>query len=218
MQITRTRTSLAGAALLGGMMLAAAGAHGTAAASGTAARVSGTEAGGMLNPLNNSGITGKASVVVDGRRLHIQVDARRLAHGLPHAQHIHFGAKALHECPTIAADKNGDFRLTTTEGQHAYGPIRVSLTKSGDTSAKSGLAVDRFPTAPRGQIDYSRTTRTSREVARAIRRGEGVVVIHGVDYNHNGEYDFRSAGKSELDPSLPAEATDPATCGVLRVQ
>jgi hypothetical protein len=38
-----------------------------------------------------------------------------------------------------------------------------------------------------------------------------------VDYNGNGMYDFKSAGKSDLDPNLPAEATDPATCGVLRV-
>jgi hypothetical protein len=31
-----------------------------------------------------------------------------------------------------------------------------------------------------------------------------------------GMYDFDGAGASELDPSLPAEATDPALCGVLR--
>lgn len=58
--------------------------------------------------------------------------------------------------------------------------------------------------------------KTSRAVAHAIRQGEGVIVLHGVDYNNNGEYDFDSAGPSELDSSLPAEATDPATCGVLR--
>lgn len=44
------------------------------------------------------------------------------------------------------------------------------------------------------------------------------MVIHGVDYNNNGEYEMAGAGPSELDPSLPAEATDPAVCGVLRVQ
>ncbi len=116
--------------------------------------------------------------------------------------------------PALTAD-NRDFRLTTAEGLPAYGPIKVSLTTRGDTSAASGLAVTRFPTAPRGQIHYDRNTRTSKAVARAIRRGDAVVVIHGVDYNGNGKYDFRSAGKSELDPMLPAEATDPATCGVL---
>ena len=29
---------------------------------------------------------------------------------------------------------------------------------------------------------------------------KGVIVIHGVDYNGNGKYDFKSAGKSERDP------------------
>ena len=79
------------------------------------------------------------------------------------------------------------------------------------------LAVSRFPAATNGTIHYDRQTRTTKAVARAIRRGEGVVVIHGVDYN-NGKYDFRGAGKSDLDPNLPAEATDPAACGVLHVR
>jgi hypothetical protein len=28
-------------------------------------------------------------------------------------------------------------------------------------------------------------------------------------------YDFNGGGRSDLDPSLPSEATDPAICGVL---
>jgi hypothetical protein len=170
-----------------------------------------------LDPLNNSGVSGHAKVRSHHRKLHIDVHARGLAKDLPHAQHIHYGEQARHECPTVGKDdNNGDFRLTTSEGAPAYGPVRVSLTTSGDTSPESVLAVDRYPTAPNGKVHYERTTRTSGEVARAIRRGEAVVVIHGVDYNGNGAYDFDSAGKSELDPSLPAEATDPAVCGVLR--
>ena len=53
-------------------------------------------------------------------------------------------------------------------------------------------------------------------MTRAIKSGKGVIVIHGVDHNGNGTYDFEGAGASELDPTLPAEATDPALCGVLR--
>jgi hypothetical protein len=170
-----------------------------------------------LNALNNSGVSGHAKVKSKHRALHVDVKARGLARNLPHAQHIHYGEQARNECPTVGKDDaNGDFRLTTAEGLPAYGDIAVSLTKRGDTSPSSGLAVERFPTAPRGWIDYQRATRTSSDVAAAIRRGEGVVVIHGVDYNGNGTYDFDSAGASELDPSLPAEATDPAVCGVLR--
>jgi hypothetical protein len=90
------------------------------------------------------------------------------------------------------------------------------LTTSGKTDPGSALAVDRFSTAPKGTINYQRTVATSKDVARAIRRGEGVLVVHGVDYNNNGTYDFAGAGASELDAKLPAEATDPAVCGVLR--
>lgn len=69
-----------------------------------------------------------------------------------------------------------------------------------------------------GLPDYGRQTRTKSVIAEDVAAGDAVVVIHGIDYNHNGKYDFRGAGKSELDPALPAEATDPVTCGVLRVQ
>jgi hypothetical protein len=58
------------------------------------------------------------------------------------------------------------------------------------------------PHGPARNIDYQRTTRTDRDVAKAIRDREGVVVIHGVDYNRNGSFDFDSAGASELDPTL----------------
>jgi len=212
MRFTRSRSAVAGVALAATAGIAAAAVPGTAATSGGRAVHTHAE----LDPLNNSGASGKAHVRVQNRRLHVEVKAHGLAKGLPHAQHIHFGQKARNECPTVGKDDtNGDIRLETGEGQPGYGPIRVSLTKRGDTSPASGLAVDRFPTAPRGHVDYDRHTKTSKEVARAIRRGKGVVVIHGVDYNGNGTYDFKGAGRSDLDPSLPSEATDPAVCGVL---
>jgi hypothetical protein len=203
---------LGGVALLASAALAVTVSPGVATADGGRHTVH-----AHLDPLNNSGVKGHATVRSHHRKLWIDVEARGLAKDLPHAQHIHFGKQARHECPTVSKDDdNGDFRLTTVEGQPAYGPIRVSLTKRGDTSPASGLAVKRFPTAPHGHIDYDRYTKTGGKVARAIRRGDAVVVIHGVDYNGNGTYDFDSAGPSELDATLPAEATDPAACGVLR--
>ena len=176
----------------------------------------GTETFGRLIALNNSGIQGSAEAIVKGREVTVDVDARQVLKGMPHAQHIHFGAKAAHECPT--AERAGkDGRLNTVDGIPDYGPVRISLTTKGDTSAKSTLAVTRFPAAPKGTIRYNRDVRASDRVAAAIARGEAVYVLHGVDYNGNGKYDF-SRGKSELDPSLPTEATDPAACTVLRVQ
>jgi hypothetical protein len=201
--------------LLASMALTGSLAHANADSSSN--RSAGAHLHAHLNPLNNSGARGNADVVFDGRRAHVDIDAYGLARGLPHAEHIHFGADARHECPSVFEDANGDFRLTTSEGVPAYGPVKKSLTTSGDTSPASALAVDRFPSAPNGAIHYDRRINfNSAAVARAIRHGKGVIVIHGVDYNGNGKYDFDSAGKSDLDPSLPAEATDPALCGVLR--
>ena len=220
MNVTKTKATFTGlvaasAAVAGTFALSSA----TAAPTNTsAAAVAGVQTAGQLNPLNNSGVTGDAKVHVQGKRIHVDVNARGLAKNLPHAQHIHFGAQARNECPTVADDTNGDIRLTTVEGVPAYGPVRVSLTTRGDTSADSVLAVTRYPTADRGKVNYKRTTTTSKAVARGIRNGKAIVVIHGVDYNHNGEYDFDSAGVSDLNPDLPAEATDPAVCGVLHTK
>ncbi len=170
-----------------------------------------------LNSLNDSGASGHAHAEITGHQAHVRIDARRLAKGLPHAQHLHFGADARNECPSVFDDDNFDHRLNVAEGVPAYGPILKSLTTSGDTSPKSGLAVDRFPTTPKGVEKYERTINFAPgAVLRAIKTGKGVIVIHGVDHNGNGTYDFDGAGASELDPSLPAEATDPALCGVLR--
>ena len=212
---TKVYSAVAGSVMVLGALAYAGG--GTAVATdkgdGDGSRV---HVDGRLNTLNNSGASGHAHVRADHRRLKVDVDVRHVLKGQPHAMHIHYGNKARNECPTVGKDDtNGDFRIETVEGAPAYGPVRVSLTTSGDTSAKSVLAIDRFPTAPKGAIHYDRHTKTSKNVARGVRQGEAVVVVHGVDYNGNGKYDFRGGGKSDLDPSLPAEATDPAACGVL---
>ena len=158
--------------------------------------------------------SGTAMVKVDGQRITVTMAAMGLLADNPHAAHIHFGADARHECPTLGDDEDDNGRLNTTEGAPAYGPVVVSLTKTGDTSPDSTLAIDRFDTAKGGEISYERgSIKVSSEVAEAIADGEAVVVIHGVDHNDNGKYDGKE--KSDLDPKLPSEATDPALCGAL---
>lgn len=212
MRKSRIIAGIAGAALIAG-----GGGLGVANATGNDAQaVAGADSivKGRLLPLNNSGASGKAWVDFDSRRdgdVHVKV--KGLAPNLPHAQHIHFGQQALNECPT-AVHAGKDHQLETAEGVPAYGPVKKSLTTSGGTSPASALAVDRFPTAPGGRFHYERDLRFGANLAEAVRDGKGIVVIHGVDYNGNGTYDFGS-GKSDLDPALPAEATDPAVCGVL---
>lgn len=169
-----------------------------------------------LQPVALNGVmgSGTAMVEVTGTTITVTMAASGLLADSPHAAHIHFGAEARHECPAASDDANKDGTINTTEGGPAYGDIVVSLTKTGDTSPASGLAVDRYDTAPGGKIAYQRgSIQVSEAVAQAIVDGKSVVVIHGVDHNHDGKYDGTT--KSDLDPALPTEATDPALCGRL---
>lgn len=164
--------------------------------------------------LNGVDASGTAMVQVNGTTIDVTMAASGLLPDNPHAAHIHFGADARHECPAASDDAEGDGTINTTDGDPAYGPIVVSLTKTGDTSPDSGLAVKRFDTAPGGQLSYERgSIQVSEEIATAVANGESVVVVHGVDHNGSGKYDGKT--KSDLEPSLPTEATDPAICGVL---
>lgn len=96
--------------------------------------------------------------------------------------------------------------------------VVVQVHVSGDTSSASGLAVDRFPVANgNGMYDYTRKLHIGTEIpARVAKHLDRFhIVVHGIDTNHDGEYDF-SKGSSDLDPSLPQEATVPAACGLIR--
>ncbi|WP_104081657.1 hypothetical protein [Cryobacterium sp. Y11] len=179
-----------------------------------------------LTALNGSGASGKAIAVVRGETIRaIGIRAKGLTPDAPHAQHIHYGEQAQNECPTLELDSNGDGRLNTVEGVPAYGPVVVSLNTSGDTTPASFLDVSRFPVSKNGSYNYLRTNisftdvagiGTAAQIAEAIRDGQGVVVIHGNDYDGNGTYNLSDPeNASELDPTLPAEATDPVACGVL---
>jgi Cu/Zn superoxide dismutase len=170
------------------------------------------------NPVDGNG---QAMVEISGTTLSFTLAAEGLAN-LPHAAHIHFGDTARHECPTesdnkaapLAGETNEHEHFTTTEGAPAYGEIVVSLTKTGDTSPTSGLAVDRF--AAGTDFEYARgDVQVTEALGQSILAGESVVVIHGVDYDGDGALSAGTRGMSDLDPSLPGEATDPALCGVL---
>ena len=155
-------------------------------------------------------------MVRHGNIVTITVDGKRSAPGLVHAQHIH--GPGTNTCPTIAADTNHDGLIDTSEGAPFYGGIVVSLTTSGDTTPASGLAVARFPVADaNGNYHYQRDFTVGVDIPASVadHLTDFHVVSHGIDTNHNGAYDF-SKGPSDLDPSLPQEATVPASCGLIR--
>ncbi len=162
--------------------------------------------------------SGKARITVDGDQITVRVQARGLSPNLVHVQHIH--GVGQNECPTaeVGNDRLDDGLIDTVEGLPDYGAIQVSLTTQGDTTANSGLAVERFPVADKhGKIKYERTFTIGvdfpREVADKLERHH--FVVHGIDVNRNGEYDF-DAGVSGLTSALPLEAELPATCGLER--
>lgn len=156
-----------------------------------------------------SNVTGKARLVAKGNEVNVVLTAKGLGENLPHAMHIHGTAQAESECPGRGAAAGGvDPRLIETlDGLKAYGPIAVSFTTSGDTSADSGLALDRMPVAnDGGHVTYQRKI----QVPDGLRQNldDLHIVIHGEDLNGNGTYDGRN---SLLGVALEAEL--PVACG-----
>ncbi|MBM7804253.1 hypothetical protein JOD57_000090 [Geodermatophilus bullaregiensis] len=164
-----------------------------------------------LVALNQSGVSGTGMVTLEGNSATVVIEAGGFLAGAPHAQHFHIAAQG--QCPTDADDENGDGFVSVTEGAPYYGAIGSSLTTSGDTSPGSGLAIDRFPTADDGSISYERTFDVTEDVQQSFAAGTAVLVLHGVDEDGSGAYD--GDVMSDLDPSLPMEATAPAACAPL---
>jgi LPXTG-motif cell wall-anchored protein len=164
-------------------------------------------------PTNHVHGHGWTRVSLQGDKATVRVKVRGLLNNAAHAQHIHIAAKGV--CPPASAARkhNGHRAISTADGRPFYGKIGASLTTTGDTGPNSALAVKRFP--DKGSYFYNRTIKVGPQTAKSLRSGTAVIVVHGIDYNHNGRYDY-VLGKSELDPSLPLEATAPALCGALK--
>ena len=163
-------------------------------------------------PTNRVTGDGTATLHLNGDVASVTVDTNGLLNGQPHAMHIHAGGKGV--CPPASAARlhNGHRSISTTNGIAFYGTPQVALTTSGDTSAKSIVAFSRYPHV--GDIRYTRAVTVPPGVAAAIRAGNAVIVVHGIDYDHNGIYD-NVLDRSDLDSSLPGESTAPALCGRL---
>lgn len=165
-----------------------------------------------LGPLSGSGARGSATMALDGDLLTVEITTGGMTADQPHLQHLRFGGRDT--CPPPQAA--GDGALSTAELVPYTGDIQVSLTTEGDTGPQSALAVTRMPAADAGgTLSYRRAFRVPDRVAAALEAGRVTIVQYGVDVNGNGRYDS-DAGLSDLDPSLYAEATFPATCGQVK--
>jgi len=168
----------------------------------------------QLNALNGSGASGTVMLQLSGDQLTVTEKVTGLAEtfngaAYPHVQHIHIGAKG--ECPTPAADTDGDGVISTTEGGPSYGAIGTTLSTSGDTSPAAGTTLDVAPSG--GSYDYDRTFTVDPATLDSLKAGTAVVVVHGLD---PATLPAAAQSKpSDLVPSLPLAATSPALCGTL---
>lgn len=161
----------------------------------------------------NADATGRTRVkALPNGKVQVKVEATGLAANLPHAMHLHGvdGDGTDNGCPTAATAGGEDGIVTVLEGAPFYGGILSSLTTTGDTTPASALALDRFAVADEdGRLSYTRTFDDDSALANA---GTVQVVVHGIDINADGAYDF-AAGPSSLGAAFPLEATIPVLCG-----
>lgn len=172
---------------------------------------------------NGSGAAGRVVLTAtDAGALEVHVRATGLLPG-PHAQHLHGSLQGGEfECAGMDADADGDGWLTTEEASGEYGSAFLALTTRGDTSARSGLDLERMPLADeQGRLTYHRTIPAAEVPDRLLAQLSHMhVVQHGIDANGNGEYDLDALGESSFAANLgvsgvPEEATNPTSCGMV---
>ncbi|MCH4823392.1 hypothetical protein ML462_09415 [Gramella lutea] len=144
----------------------------------------------QLGSLNDSGVSGTATVSLQGDEITVNIMAQGMTPEMTHPQHIHglSDANANATCPPATADEDEDGIITIPEGAPFYGEVLLPL--------------EDFPMADaEGNISYEQTFMlgengmpTAEELADLENR---VIVLHGID--NEGEY----------------VATIPAACGEL---
>lgn len=126
-----------------------------------------------ISSLNDSGVSGTATLTLMGDKLTVHIQASGLEPGMVHPQHIHgfMDNNKNAVCPPMSADTDGDGLVELGEGLPFYGPVLLSL--------------EPFPTAPDGTIDYKQTFDISDKMY-LLPLQNNVIVLHGMTVD--GEY------------------------------
>lgn len=159
-----------------------------------------------LQPLNNSGVSGKfmATYAVGGN-IQAEVNARNLVPDMVHPQHIHAESK----CPPMSA-AGEDGLLTMSDGLPFYGPVFIPLDDN-----LVPLEPEEFPLANKnGQLNYAQRAKLSQFMAALdgtqeeknadefLKLGHRTVVIHGAYVKDNMIVPAGTEG-AVYDASLP---------------
>ncbi|WP_299701733.1 hypothetical protein [uncultured Pontibacter sp.] len=119
-----------------------------------------------LMELNNSGVSGMATIDLKGDMIDVHLEASGLTPNMEHMQHIHGFTDSNKNavCPPMSADTDGDGLISLAESVPYYGPILVPLTP--------------YPTADAsGMVNFMNDYGISR-VVRPLQNN--VIVLHGM--------------------------------------
>lgn len=166
-----------------------------------------------LNPVQdpsipNSQATGWTKIMeLPNGNVQVQVEASGLAPNLPHLMHLHdVLGSGTSDCP---AGTPGDV-VTVLDGVPSYGLIQLPLeTQVADADGTISYSA---------QFPASTPLATDSSVTLASIAGSAQVVVHGIDFDGNGEYainpvDPFASQESSVAPGAPLEFTAPVLCG-----
>lgn len=166
-----------------------------------------------LNPVQhpsipNSQATGWAKIMVlPNGDVKVQVKASGLAPNLPHLMHLH---DVLGPDPSDCPSGMPDNAVTVADGLPTYGDVQVPLeTQTANAN---------------GRISYTEQFAADTQLANDVTKtlgsiaGTAQVVVHGIDFDGNGEYVLNPADpfasqESSIVAGAPLELTAPVLCG-----
>ena len=151
----------------------------------------------------NTAATGHVDLAEHGTQLMVHLTLNGLDGGI-HLAHIHGIRQAMNECPSLAADVDGNGLVDIAEGLPSYGPVQVTL--SNGTNDRGTM------------LDWTRRFTH-------LDSGDGIaslgpldryaIVVHGVDLNGDGVATNPDVDGDGAANPADNEITMPAVCGVI---
>ncbi len=181
--------------------------------------------------LNNSGVAGKATVLLDSVTQSVTVDiqASGLEPGQVHIQHIHgFDDDSKATTPKLAQDTDHDGFVELGEGLATYGPIQLNLSLNPadsahdhGTSGHDHTGAAQFPTADaNGNIRYTETFHFAASDPNAQAIFNGITPLTAKEVVVHGESVAAGSGAGttgEVDGTAGYKAVLPVASGELHL-